>query len=109
MIKSELIQKIADKFPQIPEKVVAQCVGTIIDNMSTTLASGERIEIRGFGSFSLHYRPPRNAHNPKTGERVLTAPKYSPHFKPGKGLRERINNARHMYPIQSDDRVEDDD
>jgi integration host factor subunit beta len=61
--------------------------------MSTALASGERIEIRGFGSFSLHYRPPRIGRNPKTGDSVALAGKYVPHFKPGKELRDRVNLA----------------
>jgi integration host factor subunit beta len=60
--------------------------------MSQALASGERIEIRGFGSFSLHYRPPRQGRNPKTGTTVALAGKYVPHFKPGKELRERVNS-----------------
>ena len=60
--------------------------------MSDALAQGERIEIRGFGSFSLHFRPPRQGRNPKTGETVALAGKYVPHFKPGKDLRERVND-----------------
>ena len=70
--------------------------------MSDSLIKGRRIEIRGFGSFSLHYRPPRNAHNPKTGERVVTVAKYSPHFKPGKGLRDLINQSRDLYAIEDE-------
>ena len=66
-------------------------VKTIIEQMSQTLASGERIEIRGFGSFSLHYREPRLGRNPKTGETVELSGKYVPHFKPGKEMRERVN------------------
>jgi len=64
--------------------------------MSEALANGERIEIRGFGSFSLHYRPPRMGRNPKTGEAVALAGKNVPHFKPGKDLRERVNESRHL-------------
>ena len=63
--------------------------------MSQTLAMGERIEIRGFGSFSLHYREPRLGRNPKTGETVQLAGKYVPHFKPGKEMRERVNESLH--------------
>lgn len=93
MIKSELISAIAGQQTHIPEKDIVSSVNQIVEQMSETLGKGGRIEIRGFGSFSLHYRPPRNAHNPKTGERVITQAKYSPHFKPGKDLRERVNAA----------------
>lgn len=68
-------------------------VRTIIEQMSSALASGERIEVRGFGSFSLHFRPPRMGRNPKTGESVALPGKHVPHFKPGKELRERVNAA----------------
>ena len=68
--------------------------------MSKSLILGRRIEIRGFGSFTLHYRAPRKAHNPKTGERVVTEAKYSPHFKPGKALRERINESKEHCKIE---------
>ena len=102
MIKSELIAKLVDKLKDIPEKDIGNGVNMIIDAMSESLSNGNRIEIRGFGSFSLHYRPPRNAHNPKTGDRVVTVAKYSPHFKPGKALRERVNAARGHIPIQGD-------
>jgi len=99
MIKSKLINSIAKKQHILPEKDIATCANLLIDQMIDTLAHGGRIEIRGFGSFSLHYRPPRNAHNPKTGERVVTLAKYRPHFKPGKDLRERVDNSKHM-PIK---------
>lgn len=102
MIKSELIAKLVAKLRDIPEKDIALSVNHIIDSMSHSLSQGERIEIRGFGSFSLHYRPPRNAHNPKTGEKVVTQAKYSPHFKPGKELRERVNASKNFVPIQQD-------
>ncbi|MCK4870873.1 MAG: integration host factor subunit beta [Gammaproteobacteria bacterium] len=99
MVKSELIQKIANKITTLSDKDVELSVNQIIHKMTDNLSSGKRIEIRGFGSFSLHYRPPRNAHNPKTGEKVITIPKYSPHFKPGKELRDRVNENRDK-PIQ---------
>lgn len=102
MIKSELIAKISAQKTQFPESKIADCVNYIIELMRDSLTLGQRIEIRGFGSFSLHFRPPRNAHNPKTGERVITQAKHSPHFKPGKGLRERIDASRGKYPIQSE-------
>lgn len=91
MIKSELIMLLCQAYQNLPEKDVAESVNLLIQIMSDTLSTGGRIEIRDFGSFSLHYRGPRNAHNPKTGERVLTVEKYRPHFKPGKELRERVN------------------
>jgi integration host factor subunit beta len=65
----------------------------IVERMSNALATGERIEVRGFGSFSLHYRPPRVGRNPKTGDAVALAGKHVPHFKPGKELRDRVNDA----------------
>jgi len=91
MTKSELIEALAEKYPHLPIKDVETGVKTIIDNMAETLAEGERIEIRGFGSFSLHYRAPRVGRNPKTGESVNLEAKYVPHFKPGKELRERVD------------------
>lgn len=91
MTKSELIEILAEKHPDLPLKEVEAAVKSIIDNMAETLANGERIEIRGFGSFSLHYRAPRVGRNPKTGESVNLEAKYVPHFKPGKELRERVD------------------
>ncbi len=100
LIKSELIAEISKQLSHLPEKDIALAVNTIIEKMSTVLSEGGRIEIRGFGSFSLHYRPPRKAHNPKTGEKLVTAPKYAVHFKPGKELRELVNTNRHL-PIEA--------
>lgn len=94
MIKSDLIALMASKMTGLPEQQVADSVNLLLDTLSESLGGGERIEIRGFGSFDLHYRKPRNAHNPRTGEKVITAAKYSPHFKPGKELRELVDNAR---------------
>lgn len=91
MTKSELIEIIAAKQSQLSVKDVELAVKTLIEQMSETLAAGNRIEIRGFGSFSLHYRAPRIGRNPKTGESVGLAGKYVPHFKPGKELRDRVN------------------
>jgi integration host factor subunit beta len=91
MTKSELIELIACKQAQLSAKDVELAVKTILEHMSQTLATGERIEIRGFGSFSLHYREPRKGRNPKTGDAVQLTGKYVPHFKPGKELRERVN------------------
>jgi integration host factor subunit beta len=91
MTKSELIELIAAKQSHLPAKDVELAVKQILEIMSDALAQGQRIEIRGFGSFSLHFRPPRQGRNPKTGETVALAGKYVPHFKPGKDLRERVN------------------
>ena len=90
MTKSELIERIAAVENQLSAKDVELAVKMMLDHMAEALAVGERIEIRGFGSFSLHYRAPRLGRNPKTGEKVELAGKYVPHFKPGKELRERV-------------------
>ena len=91
MTKSELIERIAATQSQLSAKDVELAVKTMIEQMSQALARGHRIEIRGFGSFSLHYREPRKGRNPKTGNAVQLTGKYVPHFKPGKELRERVN------------------
>ncbi|AHK15501.1 MAG: integration host factor subunit beta [Alcanivorax sp.] len=92
MTKSELIERIVGRQPQLSSKDVELAVKTLLDHMSLTLSSGERIEIRGFGSFSLHYRAPRTGRNPKTGETVDLTGKFVPHFKPGKELRDQVND-----------------
>jgi integration host factor subunit beta len=91
MTRAELIEVLARKRSNIPYNDVEQTVKTLLEQMSESLARGERIEIRGFGSFSLHFRSPRVGRNPKTGEAVTLDSKYVPHFKPGKELRERVN------------------
>ena len=91
MTKSELIEVIAKEQSHLAYRDVELAIKCMIEQMSQALASGDRIEIRGFGSFSLHYRPPRMGRNPKTGEAVALAGKHVPHFKPGKELRERVN------------------
>jgi integration host factor subunit beta len=93
MTKSELIEVIAKEQSHLAYRDVELAIKCMIEQMSQALASGDRIEIRGFGSFSLHYRPPRMGRNPKTGEAVALAGKHVPHFKPGKELRERVNEA----------------
>jgi integration host factor subunit beta len=93
MMKSELIERIARKQSHLAYKDVELAVKSIMEQMSNSLSSGERIEIRGFGSFSLHYRPPRSGRNPKTGGSVSLPGKHVPHFKPGKELRERVNES----------------
>ena len=91
MTKSELIEKLTVSQSQLTAKDMELAVKMILDQMADSLARGERIEIRGFGSFSLHYRAPRMGRNPKTGDPVSLPGKYVPHFKPGKELRERVN------------------
>ena len=93
MTKSELIDRIAGKQAQLSSKDVELAVKSILEHMSQILSEGGRIEIRGFGSFSLHYRVPRIGRNPKTGSPVALSGKYVPHFKPGKELRDRVNNS----------------
>lgn len=93
MTKSELIERITDRHPDLSSKDIELAVKTILDTMSQALSQGDRIEIRGFGSFSLHFRNPRIGRNPKTGEPVSLRGKYVPHFKPGKELREQVNPA----------------
>lgn len=106
MIKSELTTALANKLTHISEKDIALSLNELLEKMSYTLASGGRIEVRGFGSFNLHYRPARKAHNPKTGERLITRAKYSPHFKPGKEMRERINDLSYLYPLNVEGNIE---
>jgi len=93
MTKSELIEALVAKQPGVQPKLVEQGVRDILEAMVQTMANGERIEIRGFGSFSLHYRKPRLGRNPKTGDKVQLDGKYVPHFKPGKMLRERVDQS----------------
>lgn len=91
MNRSELIARLADLQPQLNIKDSEQGVKLILDALSTALSKGERVEIRGFGSFALNYKPPRQGRNPKTGDRVDVPAKYVPHFKMGKELRERVD------------------
>jgi integration host factor subunit beta len=92
MTKSELIEKIANRQDQLPSRDVELAVKMILENMTQELVDNGRIEIRGFGSFCLHYRGPRLGRNPKTGEKVELSSKYVPYFKPGKELRDRVNS-----------------
>ena len=91
--KSELIESIADRYEMLSSRDVELAIKTKIDSMAQVLATGGRIEIRGFGSFSLHYRAPRIGRNPKTGDTVKLMGKHVPHFKPGKELRDRVNSS----------------
>ena len=107
MTKSELIERIMEaqsqsSGSQLTNRDVELAIKTMLEQMSQTLASGERIEIRGFGSFSLHYRAPRIGRNPKTGESVGLSGKYVPHFKPGKELRDRVNEGLRRDRAQND-------
>lgn len=92
LTKSDLIESLARNQSHLPPKDVELAVKNILEKMSQELASGDRIEIRGFGSFSLHFREPRIGRNPKSGDAVALRGKHVPHFKPGKELRERVNN-----------------
>jgi integration host factor subunit beta len=91
MTKSKLISRLAERFPQLAAKDAELSVKMIIDAMATSLSEGQRIEIRGFGSFDLNYRPPRTGRNPKSGAKVQVPEKYVPHFKAGKEMRERVD------------------
>lgn len=102
MTKSELIDNLANRLTQLPPKDVEFAVKTILEQMAGILAEGDRIEVRGFGSFSLHHRQARTGRNPKTGESVTLCEKYVPHFKPGKELRDRVNESMQHTPIQDD-------
>lgn len=93
MTKSELIERMAERQDLLSPKDTELAVKLILEFMSQSLACGERIEIRGFGSFSVHYRGPRMGRNPKTGESVKLDGKYVPHFKPGKELRDKVNDS----------------
>lgn len=91
MTKSDLIARLAERFPQLVAKDADFAVKMILDALSEALVKGDRIEIRGFGSFSLNYRPPRVGRNPKSGDKVSVPEKWVPHFKAGKELRERVD------------------
>jgi len=98
--KSLLIEQLAAKRKQIALKDVESAVKIILDSMVDTLDQGRRVEVRGFGSFSLHYHKPRVGRNPKTGDPVELKGKYVPHFKPGKEMRERVNVSMAEFPLR---------
>ena len=100
MTKSELIEILSQRQAHLKGEDVDLVVMALLEMMGGSLATGERIEIRGFGSFSLHYRPPRLGRNPKTGESVALPGKHVPHFKPGKELRERVSG---VVPLEEAD------
>ena len=97
MNRSDLVRHLADMHPHLPAKDVELAVNVILDGLSGALARGEHIEIRGFGSFDMNYRSPRNGRNPKTGAAVQVPAKHVPHFKAGKELRERVD-----YPAKKE-------
>lgn len=103
LTRSELIERLSARQSLLTSKDVELAVKAIVEQLSETLSDGERIEIRGFGSFSLHYREPRIGRNPKTGEAVRLEGKSTPHFKPGKELRDRVNESAGTTPIQNGD------
>jgi len=96
MIRSELINRLAAHFPQFTTKDTELAVKAILEALSNTLVKGDRIEIRGFGSFGLNYRPPRTGRNPKTGEAVPVPAKSVPHFQAGKELRIKVASGREV-------------
>lgn len=100
MTRSELIEYISKRYPNLPQQDIELAVKSLLDKLGWALAEGRRIEIRGFGSFSLHYHRPRLGRNPKTGETVALEGRFVPHFKPGKSIRQEI--AKSTVPIQSD-------
>jgi integration host factor subunit beta len=100
MTKSELIEILSQRQGHLKADDVDLAVKSLLEMMGGSLAGGERIEIRGFGSFSLHYRPPRTSRNPKTGDSVALPGKHVPHFKPGKELRDRVSA---VVPLPSED------
>ncbi len=99
MTRSELVAQLATRFPLLVLKDTSLAVSAVLDAMSGALAQGHRIEIRGFGSFSVNCRRPRVGRNPKSGEQVLVQEKYVPHFKPGKALREQVDSRDGTTPL----------
>ena len=100
MTKSELIELLTQRQAHLKGEDVDLAVKAMLEMMGGALAAGDRIEVRGFGSFSLHFRPPRTGRNPKTGDAVALPGKHVPHFKPGKELRERVAP---VMPLPADD------
>ena len=93
MTRSEMIERLSRRFPLLTTKDVEASVKEVIDALSLSITRGRRVEIRGFGSFSLNYRPPRIGRNPKSGVLVNVTEKWVPHFKAGKEMRERIDSS----------------
>jgi len=99
MVKSELVRVLQGQFAALQQRDVALAMNCMLEQMVNALANGERIEIRGFGVFTMHQRPPRLTRNPKTGEAVNLPAKTAVHFKPGKAMRDRVNDARDQCRI----------
>lgn len=100
MTRSELIEALARRFPNLMAKDAEIAVKEILDAIGIALTQGNRVEIRGFGSFGLNYRPARTARNPKSGESVLVSPKHVPHFKAGKEMRDRVEASMKQVPLR---------
>jgi integration host factor subunit beta len=101
MIRSELIQKIADENPHLYQRDVEKIVNTIFEEITAALSGGDRVELRGFGAFSVKQRDARMGRNPRTGEAVSVEQKHVPFFKAGKLLRERLNEAKHARAMEA--------
>ena len=101
MNKPELASRLAARFPQLTAQDAKRVVSTLLNAIADSLIRGQHIEIRGFGCFDLHYRPERNARNPKSGERITASARYLPRFKPAKEMRERVNV--HQETVVSND------
>ncbi len=99
MTRSELVQRLSAKYPHCSSTEIEKSVKKILEHITDTLGEGGRIEIRGFGSFSVRYREPKIGRNPKTGDAVKLSGKYTTHFKPGKLLRERVDESRAAFPL----------
>jgi len=93
MTRSDLIKRINDRFPAFTNKDIETSISALIGGIRDTLSAGGRIEVRGFGSFSLNYRPPRTGRNPKTGESVAVPAKRAPHFRASKALAEAVDSS----------------
>jgi len=102
MTKSELIARLNEKFNKFVSLDCQESVAAILDSISQSLSNGSRVEIRGFGSFSLNHRPPRLGRNPKTGQRVDVPEKHVPHFRAGKELRARVNSSQYGGTVQAE-------
>ncbi|NKB46370.1 MAG: integration host factor subunit beta [Legionellales bacterium] len=103
MIKSEIVNHIATRIHWLNEREINEACNYILEYVSDSLVKGHRVELRDFGTFSLHYHPSRRAINPKTGESVTTEGKYSIHYKPGKKLRQDIDEAKDTTPIEPEE------
>lgn len=99
MIKSELVQKLAEENPHLFTRDIERIVATVFDEISSALANGDRVELRGFGAFSVKHREARIGRNPRTGEAVAIEEKWTPFFKAGKEMRERLNRSSPETPM----------